>query len=100
MNFGRRKPVFWDSSEVLVEILSRALEATGWTISSASSRAERRYPTGDGRSVFPDIVVNDKRHSLFSEVKSRMFLLHNLSSEHIVYHFAPEPRCQVAFRSL
>jgi len=100
MSFGRRKPIFWDSSDVLVEILSRALEQDGWIISTASSRSEKSYPTGDGRSVFPDVVAVGRQHCIFLEVKSRMFLLRHLKSEHIIYHFAPDPHCQTAYRAL
>jgi len=100
MSFVNRKPVFWDSSDVIVEILSRAFEKAGWRVATASSRAEKRYPTGDGQTIFPDMVAIDERYCLFSEVKSRMFLLRGLTREHISYHFAPEPRCQNAFRSL
>jgi len=97
---GRRKAQFWDSSEVLVELVSRALENAGWRIQTASSKAEKAYPTGDGKRVFPDIAAFNGRYWLFSEVKSRLFLLRDLRREHITYHFAPAPRCRDAFSSL
>jgi len=90
----------WDSSDVLVEILARSLEGGNWTVETASSRGERRYPTGDGCWIYPDLVATKLETALFAEVKSRLFLLKDLTRNHITYHFAPYPRCADAFADL